>query len=384
MNLISKIKNIFALTIVLFFFSACGGSTSSSGYDTTGSTSGSDTTGSTSGSASDTAPAPVAKAIHEGQVKDSSVGGLANVKVSIGDTSTTTDADGFYTLTDLDEAEEAVVNFEKEGYSPGSALIQIKARSGDGTVSSNYLEYTLTSYDYQPSYDSETEAVGDNIEIPADVYTDGSGAAYEGIVTTGVEIVDPTTERGKVLFPGSFEGENSNGEDVKFNAYGMINISPKDTKGKELNFADGATATLIFDAVDSLDEQIIPLWYYDYDQGKWIEDGYAERQEDGTYKGEISHPGTWSLSKPIEEAPGIYRGRIVYENGKPAKDIRVSAVGDKWKSTDLSTDKDGVFEIEVVPGNSFQLKAYSYKDKYEAVYNGTIPAIASGEIVEDR
>ena len=58
---------------------------------------------------------------------------------------------------------------------------------------------------------------------------------------------------------------------------------------------------------------IIPLWFYDYLQGLWIEEGYAELQTDGTYKGEISHPGTWSLNQPIENAPGIYRGHIINE-----------------------------------------------------------------------
>ena len=125
------------------------------------------------------------------------------------------------------------------------------------------------------------------------------------------------------------------------------------------------------------------MWYYNYDEGIWIEEGYAEQQEDGTYQGEISHPGTWSLSKPIESTPGIYRGRIIYEDGTPAEDVRVHAIGNKWVACDLSTDKEGIFEIEVIPDSSFQLKAYNYKDKYEAEYDGIIPAIASGEVVED-
>jgi hypothetical protein len=41
-----------------------------------------------------------------------------------------------------------------------------------------------------------------------------------------------------------------------------------------------------------------------------------------------------------------------------------------------------MFEIKVIPGSSFQLKAYNYKDKYGANYNGKIAAIASGEIME--
>ncbi|MGB5966188.1 MAG: hypothetical protein WBG65_11775, partial [Sulfurimonadaceae bacterium] len=67
----------------------------------------------------------------------------------------------------------------------------------------------------------------------------------------------------------------------------------------------------------------------------------------------------------------------------PVSDVRVHAIGNNWIATDLSTDADGIFEIEVIPDSSFQLAAYNYKDKYEAMYNGTIPAIASGDIVED-
>ncbi len=88
----------------------------------------------------------------------------------------------------------------------------------------------------------------------------------------------------------------------------------------------------------------------------------------------------WSLNKPIENDPAIYRSRIVYENGDPATTVKVYAVGNNWIRTDLSTDEDGMFEIEVIPGETFKLKAYEYTDKYEAVYAGTIPAIASGEI----
>ena len=63
-------------------------------------------------------------------------------------------------------------------------------------------------------------------------------------------------------------------------------------------------------------------------------------------------------------------------------DVRVHAVGENWVSSDLTTDEDGMFEINVIPGSSFQLKAYDYKNKYGANYNGIIAEIASGDIVE--
>ena len=325
----------------------------------------------------------VATATHEGQVKDYATGKvLADVKVSIGESITTTDSDGFYALSDITENEKVVVNFEKKGYFLGSTQIQVKSLSGDNTATSNYLEYAIDAYDFRPSYDSNIVASNGYISIDASVYADTKGTPYHGTIDADIEILDIMTDEGKALFPGSFEGKNSDGDMVRFDSYGLISFKISDTGGNALIFTDDATATLTFDAIASLNEQIIPLWHYDYGQGLWIEEGYAERQADGTYQGEVSHPGTWSLSKPIEEDPGIFRGRIVYENGTPAKDVRICALGANWVSSDLSTDEDGIFEIEVNPGNSFQLKAYNYKDKYGAKYNGTVPAIASGETVE--
>ena len=207
---------------------------------------------------------------------------------------------------------------------------------------------------------------------------------YSGVISAALEIYNMTTDQEKIIFPGSFEGKNTNGEMQQFISHGLISLSFKDTKGNTLNFSESSTATLSFNAVPASEqENIIPLWYYDYSQGIWMEEGYAERQSDGTYQGEISHPGTWSLNKPIENDPGIYRGRIVDEDGSPISNVRLHAIGNNWISHDLSTDENGVFEIEVIPGSSFKLAAYNYQNKYDAKYNGIISAIASGEIVED-
>ncbi|EIF51176.1 fibronectin type III domain-containing protein [Sulfurovum sp. AR] len=320
---------------------------------------------------------------HLGQVKDTtSDTGLVDVTVTIAGCSTKTDANGFYRLNNIVENQNAVVTFEKEGYLLGSTKIQIKELSGDSTPSTNYLEYALDTYDTEWSFDSQTSVDDTHINIPASVYTTTDGNPYSGVVSVALEIQDVTTDLGKRIFSGSFEGQNTYGEIQQFVSHGLISLLCKDANGNLLNFAEGSSATLTFDAVSSMDgANIIPLWYYDYDQGLWIEEGYAELQADGTYHGEISHPGTWSLSQPIENTPGIYRGYILNVDGLPMSDVRVYAIGDNWVSSDLSTDANGLFELEVIPDSSFQLKAYNYKDNYEAVYNGTIDPIASGVIV---
>ena len=232
------------------------------------------------------------------------------------------------------------------------------------------------------TYESQNGAIGGAVEIPAgSIHTDRTGNAYNGIVSVHWVFKDTMTAEGRDAFPGAFKGINTNGVLVPFVSYGLTSLELEDESGASLSLSENIT--LVLPSVTGTTENILPLWYYDYGQGLWVEEGYAERQSDGTYRADISHPGTWSLSQPIEEEVGIYRGHIIDEDGSPMSDVRLHAVGDNWISSDLTTDEDGMFEIEVIPGSSFQLKAYDYKNKYGANYNGTIAAIASGEMVEE-
>jgi hypothetical protein len=340
----------------------------------------------------DSAPEASLVAKFEGQVKDSVTGeGIENVQVSVGDAVTTTDANGNYALFDVNTTTRAVVTFEHQGYFHNSAVIQADEFAEETDIlSSNYLEYELAPNEQQAPFDSQANTVVNlansaSIALSAAVYNDLSGNEYIGEIVPDVAYLDPTTDSGKATFPGLFEGKDNSGNIALFGSYGLITATLKDVEGNTLSLADGAVATLTFPSIASLkEENIIPLWYYDYNQGIWIEEGYAELQSDGTYQGSVSHLGTWSLNMPIENAPGIYRGRIIYADGITVKDSRVTAVGPNWVRSDLSTDADGIFEIGVLPGDDFKLVAYNYKWKYEAAHNEIIPAVASGDIIEDR
>ena len=366
---LSNIKTIFALTTMLFFLSACGGVSSSDSVSD----------GSTLTSIQSS------KATLKGRVKDKDTGkGLGRVKVSIGESTTTTDTDGNFELSDLNESDSEIVTFESEGYVDSSVAVNIDEPSEDNTASSNYLEISMDGYDSETYYMSQDDIVidatnGATISILSSTkYVDDSGTIFNGNITAQASYINVTTETGREVFPGEYEGVDSSGSIVLFVSYGAISFALKDDSGNQLDLS--GIATITFPSLGLPEQDIIPLWYYDYSQGLWIEEGYAELQEDGTYQGGISHSGTWSLNKPIEDVPGIYRSRIVYKNGDPATTVKVHAVGSNWIRTDLSTDEDGVFEIEVIPGSTFKLKAYDYTNKYEAVYDGTMPAIASGEI----
>ena len=323
----------------------------------------------------------------QGVVKDSASGeGIANVQVSVGGYTTTTDAQGFYKMENIAAEDKAVVTFDAEDYYRNSAVVQIdQYLEGTTTLSPNYLEFALDKYTDTYTGDSESEIAwkvedGFGLSIPGGIYIDAEGNAYSGTVTARRTYREQSESSKDVAFPGTYSGENSSGTVVPFVSYGFVVIDLSDANGAPLGIS--GTITLTFPATGAT-EEIIPLWYYDYELGLWIEEGYAQLQADNSYMGEVSHTGTWSLSKPIDIATGVYRGRILNEDGTPAGDVRVHAVGENWVSTDLSTEADGSFELEVIPDSSFQLEAYNYKDKYKAVYTGTISAIDSGAVVEE-
>jgi hypothetical protein len=339
----------------------------------------------------DIAPTPSSAkkvAEHSGQVKDSVTGkGVANVKVSIGNTTTLTDANGYYTLSSLSTDEDAVINFQKEGYLLGSRHIALNPKIAEETYSPNYLEMAMYAYTNawkngrEWKYESQDGAFGGAVVIPADATVDTDGNRYDGTVHARWVLKDVFSKEGRDSFPGAFKGVNSNGITVAFTSYALTVVELRDNEGNTLDVSEAITLEL--DGIEGTTADTLPLWYYDVQQGLWMEEGYAQRKTDGTYEAEISHSGIWSLSQPVAEEAGLYRGRIVDANGVPISHARLHAIGENWISSDLSTDENGIFEIEVIPGSSFTLAAYDYKEKFGAAYPGTIAAIASGEIVDE-
>ena len=77
----------------------------------------------------------------------------------------------------------------------------------------------------------------------------------------------------------------------------------------------------------------------------------------------------------------IYTDRIIDTDGKSVTNLRVDTISDNWIRTDLSTDENGEFEIEVIPDEQFTLQVYDYDKKTYATYSGKITVDAAGDII---
>lgn len=313
-------------------------------------------------------------ATQSGKVVNSSNQGIENVTVEIAGCTASTDKNGNYTLSNIPSVKRVSVNYNKDTYIETSKIITIPEET------ENYIESSLAKYTSNWTYKSED---GSNTDIVIDEntkYNNDSSKNYVGDIHAYYSLYNTHTTQGRDTFPGSYEGLNSNGMIVAFTSYAYLVLNLKDEDNNPLY-----ASKLITIKVKNIQAsaETIPLWFYNKDKGIWIEDGVAQRDQDGNYICEISETGTWSISKPIETEMGIYTGHIIDENENPMANVRLQATGKNWKSSDLTTDKNGEFTIYVTPNESFELSAYNYKEKYGAAFPTTLEAISSGDMKEE-
>jgi hypothetical protein len=374
MKLITKnsIKHFLFAGVTATLLSACGGSASS--YNANSYIS---ATGETIVLGVDNPVCQEGDAVQEGKIIDSNTNrALSNVNVEIAGCMTTTDKDGYYKFSNIAAKKRVSINFEKEGYINNSEIITIDEDT------SNYLEASLDENLFKWTYESKDGSIGEKLNIASDIqYTDDNGSSYNGKVTVYYSFKDTTSSEGRDSFPGTFQGIDSNGIIVPFVSYTFISIDLKNKDNNSLKINKPITITV--KNVKGTDADDIPLWYYNSDRGIWIERGTANRDENGNYIFEISHTGTWSISKPIESAMGEYKGKILDADENPISHVRLEAKGKNWISKDITTDENGEFTLYVVPDEDFSLSAYDYKEKFGASFPEKLKGIASGEVVSE-
>lgn len=323
-------------------------------------------------------------AIQAGHIVDTYTGrGMKNVLVTLNGCTTQTDENGFYIFTQIAASEKATLVIQADKSYLHSEVIAVTKYNIDNNLSTNFVEYKVGKYHSRWSYYSNKGMSSTRSEISSSTtYTDNENHIFNGIIQAGWIFKDTMSAQGRDTFPGLYEGIDDNGVLVPFVAYGFISLELKNATGNFLNVSENIT--LKFTDITGTTQETIALWSYNYTEGQWIQEGYAQRDEDGTYIAEVSQPGTWSLCQAIQEDPGIFRGRIINVEGQGLAQVRVKAVGQNWIGKDLTTDENGNFEINVIPDSPFRLKAYNYKDEYAAEYSQVIAGIASGAISEDK
>ena len=260
-----------------------------------------------------------------GIVKDESGAVIANAQVTTGAYSTQTDAQGFFSFTNVSIPEHATtIKVRKTGYFNGSRAIGIQAGARHEArivlMAKGSPELFVSSNGGTVNF-----AGGLSITFPANgIKNAATGQAYSGPVYVYAKKIDPTTTVGRESMPGDLRGLTAaNGEERLLQSFGMMVAELYDANGNALQM-NNANAIMQLKVPTSLVANApasIPLWYYDEAKEMWVEEGSATLQGD-TYVGNVAHFSFWNCDTPA--AAIFLEMNVQDQNGNPLQSVIVS------------------------------------------------------------
>ena len=316
--------------------------------------------------ADDDDPSDDAETLLLGMVLDVARQPLADVTITLPDGQTaTTDAEGKFSLGDLEPTERVLVNIRKDGYARTQAPIEIIEGA------ENALVQTLAEVDHVATFEAADGALvslgeGEaSVDLPAANFVDADGAAYDGTITAEVtwfELGDPGNPGNELLaVPGDFSATRLDGEDVSLESFGMLQVNLFGEAGEELQLGAQA-APMRFPLVDvgSVDQPVagdeVPAWSYSEETGKWIEEGMGQVVEDAdgslVWEFAASHFSSWNTDQPISNH-GCVSGRLLDPWGNPRQAVVARLIGISYVATTTArTSDDGTFCLEGKNGST--------------------------------
>lgn len=293
-----------------------------------------------------------------GRVVDPQNNPISGAMIQIGNSTTDTDNNGVFILKNIQVYEKfAYIKAEKPGFIHGSR--SLVPTSGINKVKIMLLPQTVTETVSSGITETVSLANGASVDL-AGAYSKSDGTEYNGDVQVTLHFLNPTDENMEQQMPGMLLAQNIQNEARMLETLGMLAVELRGDNGEKLNLLEGTIATISI----PLDPETlagapneIPLWYFDEDNGYWIEEGSATLQ--GTkYVGMVSHFSFWNCDIPTEYVNICLN--IFDTNSNPLSNIRIN-IESEFNGTGTGiTNEDGEV-CGIVPANQIlNLKYYYY------------------------
>lgn len=227
--------------------------------------------------------------------------GVGGITVRLGESTATTNEQGWYLFDDVPASERVVVSARGEGYV--GAIETLAVVEG----AAYHVDLVLVPVNGTTTVDATTggsiSAAGVEITVPPNAFVNAAGAPAVGAVTIAVGLLDPGAgDQATDAFPGSFEGVARDGMPSLLESFGLFSIDA--TQGtSELNLAPGRSlairAPIAASGLASAPASI-PLWSFDEATGAWNEEGTATRAGN-LYETTIPHLSWWNFDFPYRD-----------------------------------------------------------------------------------
>ena len=282
-------------------------------------------------------------------------GPLAQVQVQLMGQTIETDSQGLFSFKDIElDREGTLVRVTATSYIDGSRVFY-PLNDND-----NFVHIKMHS----PIIEAISSVNGGRVEIEEAYVILPSGDyvttidRYSGSITTKGLWLDPTKEDFYQSMPGDLRGINEQDELVSLVPFGMLKLRLENNLTQVLDLPQGTTAELnmpIPAALLNAAPQTIPLYYYEDENGVWIQDGFAEK-EDGFYKGEVNHFTFWTCA--ISHGVISLSGQILIDGQAAANTlISLNDVAQGFSST-LTTTDSGHFMVRIPSGLDLTLSTH--------------------------
>lgn len=245
-------------------------------------------------------PTMLVQASFQGIVVDENKSPVEGAEVLFEETRTLTDSDGFFQFSDLPVyADGTHFTVTKSGYFTGSKKFDA-VQNDEHKIEIELIPKELSGT-LSPGQGGSIDAEVADIEFPSGTYRTESGGAYNGEVNVYAAYLDPTEEETFAQMPGDLTGVDTDGEVQGLMTFGMLAVELEDAEGNQILLPEGAQATLSMPVPNELISEAlatIPLWYFNEEQGTWVEEGFADLV-DGNYVGDVSHFSFWNCDAPF-------------------------------------------------------------------------------------
>lgn len=287
--------------------------------------------------------------------------GIADVKVTSGSVSTTTDANGSYTLEGIRAASSVMLSFTKTGYVPQSrSTLALKDASDSTIINVPMLAVRVTeSFDSSAAHDVVVPGSTARVSLAAGSLRRADGGAVVGQATAFVTPIAPASNIG--VMPGNYLAASGDGT-AAMESFGALDASFVDESGAALNLASGTTSTLRIEPSTraSTLPPTIPLFYFDTTSGLWKQEGEATlvgSGPDAYYEGTVAHFTTWNADRIYDTSQIL--GCVEDANGNRVANAIVYSEGKTYTGQGSAlTDANGQFSVPAMQnGEAFVVAA---------------------------
>lgn len=284
--------------------------------------------------------------------------------------STTTDENGVFSFKNVDLYQDGTyISVSKSGYFDGSRRFYAQLNK-TSHIKIELIERQVIG-NVSSTNGGEVSLNNASVLLPANGFViDGTNTDYNGNVNVAMAWLNPTLQSTFDQMPGDLVGVNTSNDLMALESYGMIAVELLSDNGQLLNIKEGHEATITLDVPSSLEGSApasIPLWFFDEENGLWIEEGEATLTN-GEYVGNVSHFTFWNCDYPYDL---ITLSGAVTVDGMPINnlpiEVEILATG---TTRTTFTNSSGEFTGLVPANEELKIRAYDFCE--EVVWSQTI------------